>query len=374
MKQRFRAWAALWLLTASVVFAKPPQSYDEGNALYRQGDFAGAKAKFQQAVADGFDKAATHYKIGLCERKLGNYEAALASFEQALRIEPGYASRSNIGKMMADVQAKLGRTESARPVQSAPPPRSNMGQPAGTVQGQPMPAPAQQSGGFSWGWIVLILLAVWVVWLLSLRAKKKSIEPLYKPTGNLGGADKGRLSDENARLASSLSGSRQTFDPAPSARPKPRAACFFCSRPETESPLRTVTLDTDRGNRRVLACQDCADDIQEGKSPGVRSVYYNDRYVPWYDVPDYDPALDYRSPRWQIGLMDMMLLDTLLHHHSHPAPVAIFANDDPYYDRQMEDAAAYSFDHDTSVDGTAYPGGTGMDLMAGDRDMGDDQS
>jgi len=138
--------------------------------------------------------------------------------------------------------------------------------------------------------------------------------------------------------------------------------------------LRSVALETDRGVRKVLACQECAGDIEEGHTPRVRTVYYNDRYVPWYQVPDYDPYMDYTSSRWQTDLIDLMLIDTLFRPRVYATPTVIFADDDPFWDRQMYDTAALSFDHDTALDAPVDAGGMDTDVVGVSRDMGGDQS
>ncbi len=73
-----------------------------------------------------------------------------------------------------------------------------------------------------------------------------------------------------------------------------RAACFFCSRPARITDLTPITVAINGQRRKVLACADDVQIIQQGATPKVRSVSSgNGQSVPWYASRGYDPYRDY---------------------------------------------------------------------------------
>lgn len=66
-----------------VTFARP---INDGNALFRQGNFAGALEKYESARKDDPANPILFYNIGTCQYQLGNYEAAKKELESAVRM------------------------------------------------------------------------------------------------------------------------------------------------------------------------------------------------------------------------------------------------------------------------------------------------
>lgn len=80
---------ALFLLPA-LLSAGPRQDYNEGNALYRQGDFQGAAAAYERSLGSGSEKeqAAGLYNLGNARYQLQDLDAAVSAYEEALRLQP----------------------------------------------------------------------------------------------------------------------------------------------------------------------------------------------------------------------------------------------------------------------------------------------
>lgn len=64
-------------------------SFDEGNRLYQEGDFAGAIISYGAVVEGGFESAALHYNLGNAHFRLGEIGRAVLNYERALRLDPG---------------------------------------------------------------------------------------------------------------------------------------------------------------------------------------------------------------------------------------------------------------------------------------------
>ncbi len=71
------------LFLCAVALARP---INDGNALFRKGDFAGALKKYEEARKDEPANPLLFYNIGTCAYKLGNYETAQKELESAERI------------------------------------------------------------------------------------------------------------------------------------------------------------------------------------------------------------------------------------------------------------------------------------------------
>lgn len=63
--------------------------FREGNALYQEGDFAGAAAKYETIVERGFESSALYYNLGNTRYRLGELAAAVVAYERAARLDPG---------------------------------------------------------------------------------------------------------------------------------------------------------------------------------------------------------------------------------------------------------------------------------------------
>ena len=71
------------MLMAVLGFARP---INDGNKLYAAGDYAGALMKYLEARQEEPANPLLFYNIGTCNYKLGNYDAAKAELESAVRM------------------------------------------------------------------------------------------------------------------------------------------------------------------------------------------------------------------------------------------------------------------------------------------------
>lgn len=87
-------------------------AYNEGLTAASAGDFATAKTKFQEAVAQAPDFVDAHYNLGLVLQNLGDFAGARAEFERTLELDP-----SNVAapRLLADTLVKLGDFAAALP-------------------------------------------------------------------------------------------------------------------------------------------------------------------------------------------------------------------------------------------------------------------
>lgn len=82
---------ALTLAAAPPVAAPavPAERFAQANALYRGGDFGGAAREYEALAAEGFGSPALHHNLGNARLRLGRRGPAIASWERALRLDPG---------------------------------------------------------------------------------------------------------------------------------------------------------------------------------------------------------------------------------------------------------------------------------------------
>lgn len=96
------------LLLAFVLFAAPGDGApaarsEEANALYRAGDFAAAAAAYEALAAEGLTSPSLHLNLGNARMRLGRRGPAIASWERALRLDPGDDdARENLRAARAD--------------------------------------------------------------------------------------------------------------------------------------------------------------------------------------------------------------------------------------------------------------------------------
>ncbi|MBC7188334.1 MAG: tetratricopeptide repeat protein [Calditrichaeota bacterium] len=60
----------------------------EGNSLYERGDYQGAVAKYEQALAAGFESGALYFNLGNAYYRLGDIGRAILNYERARRLLP----------------------------------------------------------------------------------------------------------------------------------------------------------------------------------------------------------------------------------------------------------------------------------------------
>lgn len=65
--------------------------YNEGNARYRAGDYAGAIDRYESALTTGLRNARLYYNLGNAHYKQGNLGRARLNYERALRLAPADA-------------------------------------------------------------------------------------------------------------------------------------------------------------------------------------------------------------------------------------------------------------------------------------------
>jgi tetratricopeptide (TPR) repeat protein len=85
---------------------------EEGEDYYEEGNFEAALDRFDRAVSLSPHTADAHNSRGNALLMLGRHEDALASFEEALRLEPGFVKAAlNRAELLVD---HLGRSEEGR--------------------------------------------------------------------------------------------------------------------------------------------------------------------------------------------------------------------------------------------------------------------
>jgi tetratricopeptide (TPR) repeat protein len=92
-----------FVLLASPGGADPDARFEGANALYRAGDFAAAAAAYEALAAEGLSSPSLHLNLGNARMRLGRRGPAIASWERALRLDPGDAdARENLRAARAD--------------------------------------------------------------------------------------------------------------------------------------------------------------------------------------------------------------------------------------------------------------------------------
>ena len=79
------------LLAAAPAGPSPVERFERANALYRAGDFSGAASGYEALAREGFASPSLHLNLGNARRRLGLRGPASASWERALRLDPGDA-------------------------------------------------------------------------------------------------------------------------------------------------------------------------------------------------------------------------------------------------------------------------------------------
>jgi len=82
-----------------------------GKMLQQQEDFAGAKVKFDEAVALAPDSAYAHYHTGMLLDEQGELDAAVAEYKKSLELNPDYSfCHNNLGQTMAAIAFRYRRS------------------------------------------------------------------------------------------------------------------------------------------------------------------------------------------------------------------------------------------------------------------------
>lgn len=77
------------LLAAPLAGSPPDERFERANDLYRAGEFANAAAELEALAAEGFTSPSLHLNLGSARMRLGRRGPAIASWERALRLDPG---------------------------------------------------------------------------------------------------------------------------------------------------------------------------------------------------------------------------------------------------------------------------------------------
>jgi tetratricopeptide (TPR) repeat protein len=80
----------LVLLTgwSAAIAADAGELFLQGNRLYQQNDFSGARAKYAAAAKEGKSSSALYYNIGNCYYKEGKLGLSILNYERAARLSP----------------------------------------------------------------------------------------------------------------------------------------------------------------------------------------------------------------------------------------------------------------------------------------------
>jgi tetratricopeptide (TPR) repeat protein len=86
---------------------------DEGDAFLRSGQYDDAIAAFQQALRLDATQARTHFQLGNAYAALENYDEAIAAYRQALQQQPGPSLAYVVHQELGTVYSKTGQNAKA---------------------------------------------------------------------------------------------------------------------------------------------------------------------------------------------------------------------------------------------------------------------
>ena len=112
--------ALLLLLLAGAAEPAPPTDpgvrAEQATALYLAGDFDGAARGWRALVDEGWESVGLHFDLGNALLRLGHRGRAIASFQRALRLDPGdadaqanleLARAQNVDRLVGEAQPPL---------------------------------------------------------------------------------------------------------------------------------------------------------------------------------------------------------------------------------------------------------------------------
>lgn len=106
---RFRVILLAWMLACTWVMAQgldvtaiATAVYAQGKERYDAGDFNGARAKFEEAIALEPANPRWHYNLGLAHRQLNHFPAAQAALLKSQALDPNY-KRAEIEQKLASM-------------------------------------------------------------------------------------------------------------------------------------------------------------------------------------------------------------------------------------------------------------------------------
>ena len=101
----------IFILISFFALAAWARPINDGNELFRKGDFAGALQKYTEARKDEPANPLLFYNIGTCQYKLGNYEEAEKELASATRM-PDSSLASKAAFNLANTYFRLGEKSS----------------------------------------------------------------------------------------------------------------------------------------------------------------------------------------------------------------------------------------------------------------------
>jgi tetratricopeptide (TPR) repeat protein len=91
MLRRAKMLMALVSVALAAAADAAPPAFEEANRLFEQGDFAGAKERYERLAVAGETSANLYFNLGNAEFRLGAPGRAALGFQRALALEPAHA-------------------------------------------------------------------------------------------------------------------------------------------------------------------------------------------------------------------------------------------------------------------------------------------
>lgn len=86
------------------------EEFDRANLLFQQADYARAAEGYERLIAEGVAHPAVFYNLGNAYYRLGRLGPAIANYERALCLEPGFdPARQNLAQCLSETEQKLAR-------------------------------------------------------------------------------------------------------------------------------------------------------------------------------------------------------------------------------------------------------------------------
>ena len=101
----------IFILISLFVLSAWARPINDGNELFRKGDFAGALQKYAEARKNEPANPLLFYNVGTCQYKLGNYEEAVKELESATRM-PDSSLASKAAFNLANTYYRMGEKSS----------------------------------------------------------------------------------------------------------------------------------------------------------------------------------------------------------------------------------------------------------------------
>ncbi|MBI5092353.1 MAG: tetratricopeptide repeat protein [Candidatus Hydrogenedentes bacterium] len=105
--------SATILIVASLLTAQGnayTETFTRANDHYKTGDYSGAIQAFEQLVSEQAFHAAVFYNLGNAYYRAGKLAPAIANYERALQLDPGFDSaRQNLAHCVSETQQRLAR-------------------------------------------------------------------------------------------------------------------------------------------------------------------------------------------------------------------------------------------------------------------------